>query len=38
MPTMVWSIKGSHFANCNCDYGCPCQLTPFQPMAHAARL
>ncbi len=26
MPTMEWSIKGPHFANCNCDYGCPCQF------------
>jgi hypothetical protein len=26
MPTMVWSIKGSHFANCNCDCGCPCHF------------
>ncbi len=21
-----WTIKGSEFANCNCDYGCPCQF------------
>ncbi len=21
-----WSIRGPHFANCNCDYGCPCQF------------
>lgn len=20
-----WSIRGTHFVNCNCDYGCPCQ-------------
>ena len=26
MPTVEWSIKGPHFANCNCDYGCPCQF------------
>jgi hypothetical protein len=26
MPTMEWSIKGWHSANCNCDYGCPCQF------------
>ena len=26
MPTVDWSIKGPHFANCNCDYGCPCQF------------
>ncbi|MEE9279540.1 MAG: DUF1326 domain-containing protein [Myxococcota bacterium] len=21
-----WSIRGPAFANCNCDYGCPCQF------------
>jgi hypothetical protein len=21
-----WEIKGEEFANCNCDYGCPCQF------------
>ena len=21
-----WSMKGSEFMNCNCDYGCPCQF------------
>ena len=21
-----WRIKGREFANCNCDYGCPCQF------------
>ena len=21
-----WTIKGQEFANCNCDYGCPCQF------------
>ena len=26
MPIIEWSIKGPHFANCNCDYGCPCQF------------
>jgi hypothetical protein len=26
MPAVDWSIKGPHFANCNCDYGCPCQF------------
>jgi hypothetical protein len=26
MPTIDWSIKGPHFVNCNCDYGCPCQF------------
>ena len=22
----VWEIHGSEFANCNCDWGCPCQF------------
>lgn len=27
MPEVDWLIQGQHFANCNCDYGCPCQFT-----------
>lgn len=26
MADMSWSIKGPHFVNCNCAYGCPCQF------------
>jgi hypothetical protein len=26
MSKPTWSIKGNHFANCNCDFGCPCQF------------
>ena len=26
MSTPNWSIRGPHFVNCNCDYGCPCQF------------
>ena len=26
MSEVDWAIKGPHFANCNCDYGCPCQF------------
>jgi hypothetical protein len=26
MSSVEWTIKGPHFANCNCDYGCPCQF------------
>ena len=26
MSIIDWSIKGPHFANCNCDFGCPCQF------------
>jgi hypothetical protein len=25
MVDLAWSIRGTHFVNCNCDYGCPCQ-------------
>ncbi len=26
MPDIDWALKGPHFQNCNCDYGCPCQF------------
>jgi hypothetical protein len=26
MSDATWSIRGPHFVNCNCDYGCPCQF------------
>ena len=26
MSEVDWAIKGPHFMNCNCDYGCPCQF------------
>ena len=26
MTEVAWSIRGKHFVNCNCDYGCPCQF------------
>ncbi len=26
MTKIEWSIKGPHLANCNCDFGCPCQF------------
>ena len=25
MSDVDWAIKGPHFMNCNCDFGCPCQ-------------
>lgn len=25
MADVKWSIEGPHVANCNCDFGCPCQ-------------
>lgn len=26
MASTEWSIEGTHFVNCNCAYGCPCQF------------
>ncbi|MDJ0514424.1 MAG: DUF1326 domain-containing protein [Methyloceanibacter sp.] len=26
MALIDWELKGVEFANCNCDYGCPCQF------------
>lgn len=26
MSNVDWAIKGPHFMNCNCDFGCPCQF------------
>ncbi len=26
MADIDWAIKGPHFMNGNCDYGCPCQF------------
>ncbi len=26
MSTPTWSITATHFVNCNCDFGCPCQF------------
>ena len=26
MTEPTWSVSGTHFVNCNCDYGCPCQF------------
>ncbi len=26
MATIEWRVEEPHFANCNCDYGCPCQF------------
>ena len=26
MASPAWSIRGKHFVNCNCSYGCPCQF------------
>ncbi len=29
-----WTIRGKEFANCNCDYGCPCQFSA--PSTHGS--
>lgn len=26
MPDIKWMMKGLHYDNCNCAYGCPCQF------------
>lgn len=26
MASPAWSVRGTHFVNCNCKYGCPCQF------------
>jgi hypothetical protein len=26
MPTVEWDVQATEFANCNCNYGCPCQF------------
>ena len=26
MTALRWSITATHFVNCNCDFGCPCQF------------
>ena len=26
MPTVEWEVQVTEFANCNCNYGCPCQF------------
>ena len=26
---MSWSVEGTYFENCNCDFACPCSVTSF---------
>lgn len=26
---MSWSVEGTYFENCNCDFACPCSVTTF---------
>src|SRR5260370_8998459 len=28
---MSWHVEGTYFENCNCDFECPCTVTPGQP-------
>src|SRR5260370_668700 len=28
---MSWHVEGTYFENCNCDFECPCTITPGQP-------
>jgi hypothetical protein len=34
MAESIWTIKGREFANCNCDYGCPCQFNALPTHRH----
>ena len=27
-----WRVKATELANCNCDYGCPCQFNAIVPL------
>ena len=31
-----WMLRGTQFANCNCDWGCPCQFN--SPTTHGQAL
>ena len=28
---MSWNVEGTYFENCNCDFACPCTITPGKP-------
>src|SRR6266851_2438832 len=28
---MSWHVEGTYFENCNCDFACPCTVTPGEP-------
>jgi hypothetical protein len=38
MADPFWSIRGTHFVNCNCDYGCPCQYNALPTHRHCSAL
>ena len=35
MPYVEWEVKVREFANCNCNYGCPCQFNALPTMVIA---
>ena len=34
---MAWTIEGTYFENCNCDFACPCTVTSFASPATQER-
>ena len=34
---MAWTIEGTYFENCNCDFACPCTVTSFAAPATQER-
>ena len=34
MPQVDWYVQGIEYANCNCDYGCPCQFESLPTHGH----
>jgi hypothetical protein len=38
MAFIEWSIKGTEFANCNCNVGCPCQFNALPSYGHCRAL
>ena len=34
MPYVEWEVKVREFANCNCNYGCPCQFNALPTHGH----
>ena len=38
MPQVDWYVQGIEYANCNCDYGCPCQFESLPTHGHCKGL
>jgi len=34
MPLVEWRMRGPEIANCNCDWGCPCQFNALPTRGH----